>query len=110
MINIYVLDVSYGEVDNFYIFVLVFFLFYVGFKIDLKLIWGFLEYGLLFVVGGVVICMIIFGIVIFWLSLLIGMGIVFGIIEIMLLGVVFLIVVCFGFIDVGVILSVLCKV
>ena len=47
MINIHVLDVSHGEVENLHTFALALLLFYAGLKTDLKSIRGFLEYGLL---------------------------------------------------------------
>ena len=110
MINIHVLDVSHGEVDNLHTFALALLLFYAGLKTDLKSIRGFLEYGLLLAVGGVAICTIILGIAIFWLSSSTGTGIVPGITETMPLGAAFLIAACLGSTDAGATLSVLRKV
>ena len=110
LINIHVLDVSHGEVENLHTFALALLLFYAGLKTDLKSIRGFLEYGLLLAVGGVAVCTIVLGFAIYWLSSSTGTAITPGMTETMPLGAAFLIAACLGSTDAGATLSVLRKV
>ena len=110
MINIHVLDVSHGEVENLHTFALALLLFYAGLKTDLKSIRGFLEYGLILAVGGVGICTVILGFAIYWLSSSTGISIAPGMTETMPLGAAFLIAACLGSTDAGATLSVMRKV
>ena len=110
MINIHVLDVSHGEVENLHTFALALLLFYAGLKTDLKSIRGFLEYGLLLAVGGVAICTIVLGFAIYLLSSSTATAIAPGMTETMPLGAAFLIAACLGSTDAGATLSVMRKV
>ena len=110
MINIHVLDVSHGEVENLHTFALALLLFYAGLKTDLKSIRGFLEYGLILAVGGVGICTVILGFAIYWLCSSSGISIAPGMTETMPLGAAFLIAACLGSTDAGATLSVMRKV
>jgi len=107
MINIHVLDVSHSEVETLHVFALALLLFYAGLKTDIQSIRGFLEYGLLLAVGGVVISTLILGGAIYWLASSNGAGLAPGLSDTMPLGAAFLIAACLGSTDAGATLSVL---
>jgi cell volume regulation protein A len=107
LINIHVLDVSHAEVGRMHVFALALLLFYAGLKTDLQSIRGFLEYGLLLAVGGVVISTLILGAAIFWLASSNGADLAPGFTDAMPLGAAFLIAACLGSTDAGATLSVL---
>jgi cell volume regulation protein A len=107
MINIHVLDVGHSEVETLHVFALALLLFYAGLKTDIQSIRGFLEYGLLLAVGGVVISTLILGGAIYWLASSNGAGLAPGLSDTMPLGAAFLIAACLGSTDAGATLSVL---
>jgi len=107
LINIQVLHVEQHEVEALHTFALALLLFYAGLKTDLKSIRGFLEYGLLLAVGGVVISTLILGAGIHWLASGTGSNLAPGIRDAIPLGAGFLIAACLGSTDAGATLSVL---
>ena len=55
VVNVNLLDVTHVEAENLQVFALALLLFYAGLKTDLKAIRGFIEYGLLLALGGVLV-------------------------------------------------------
>jgi cell volume regulation protein A len=110
LVNVNYLDVTHVEAENLQIFALALLLFYAGLKTDLKAIRGFLEYGLLLALGGVLVTSLALGGLIWWLSSGTGGAIALGFGNGIPLGAAFLVAACLGSTDAGATLSVLAQV
>ncbi|EDY37807.1 cell volume regulation protein CvrA [Cyanobium sp. PCC 7001] len=110
LVNVNYLDITHVEAENLQIFALALLLFYAGLKTDLKAIRGFLEYGLLLALGGVMITSLALGGLIWWLSSATGGAIALGFGNGIPLGAAFLVAACLGSTDAGATLSVLAQV
>ncbi|SBO42764.1 cation:proton antiporter [Cyanobium sp. NIES-981] len=110
LVNVNFLDITHVEAENLQIFALALLLFYAGLKTDLKAIRGFLEYGLLLALGGVLITSLALGGLIWWLSSGTGGAIALGFGNGIPLGAAFLVAACLGSTDAGATLSVLAQV
>lgn len=67
-INITTLNITHAQAENFHVLCLALLLFYAGLKTDLIAIRGFLKYGVLLAVGGVLASSLLLGAFIWWLS------------------------------------------
>jgi cell volume regulation protein A len=67
-INITTLNITHAQAENFHVLCLALLLFYAGLKTDLIAIRGFLKYGILLAVGGVLASSLLLGAFICWLS------------------------------------------
>jgi cell volume regulation protein A len=101
-INIAYVDITHDQAENFHLLVLALLLFYAGLKTDLKAIRGFLEYGILLAIGGVVVSSVLLGGIIWFLSSANAAEISFGTTNAMPLAAA-----CLGSTDAGATLSVL---
>jgi cell volume regulation protein A len=110
LVNVNYLDITHVEAENLQIFALALLLFYAGLKTDLTAIRGFLEYGLLLALGGVVITSLALGGLIWWLSSATGGAIALGFGNGIPLSAAFLVAACLGSTDAGATLSVLAQV
>ena len=81
-------------------------LFYAGLKTEMKSIRGFLEYGILLAVGGVIVSSLILGLIIWVLASETASGLAFGFDQLPL-GVAMVIAACLGSTDAGATISVL---
>ena len=106
-ININYIDLDHHQAENLHTFSLALLLFYAGLKTDIKAIRGFLEYGLILAIGGVIVSSGALGLLIFWFSSSNGAQIVPGIANSMPLAAALLIAACLGSTDAGATLSVL---
>lgn len=98
--------ISSGAIDQIHVISLSLLLFYAGLQTDLKSIRGFLEYGLLLALGGVIVSSLLLGFFIWFVASPNGSGIELGFTQIPLaLGM--LIAACLGSTDAGATLSVL---
>ncbi|WP_370566365.1 cation:proton antiporter [Cyanobium sp. LEGE 06113] len=110
VVNVNLLDVTHVEAENLQVFALALLLFYAGLKTDLKAIRGFIEYGLLLALGGVLITSCVLGGMIWWLSSATASGLALGFGNGIPLGAAFLLAACLGSTDAGATLSVLAQV
>ncbi len=106
-ININYIDVDHHQAENLHIFSLALLLFYAGLKTDIKAIRGFLEYGLILAIGGVVVSSTALGLLIYWFSSGNGSQVAPGLTNTMPLAAALLIAACLGSTDAGATLSVL---
>ncbi len=106
-INIGFVDITHAQAENFHLLVLALLLFYAGLKTDLKAIRGFLEYGILLAIGGVVVSSVLLGGIIWFLSSANAAEISLGTTNAMPLAAAMLIAACLGSTDAGATLSVL---
>ena len=98
--------ITNAGIEQIHIISLSLLLFYAGLQTDLKSIRGFLEYGLLLALGGVIVSSLLLGFFIWFVASPTGSGIEFGFTQIPLaLGM--LIAACLGSTDAGATLSVL---
>ena len=109
-INVNYLDISHDQANELFIFGLALLLFYAGLKTDIKAIRGFLEYGVVLAVGGVLVSSLVLGSLIWFLSSPIGNAIAPGISNSMPIGAALLIAACLGSTDAGATISVLTRV
>lgn len=107
LINIQTLPLGHHEVEALHTFALALLLFYAGLKTDLELIRGFLKYGLLLAIGGVIVSTLILGGGIVWLASSTGSDLAPGIRDAIPVGAALLIAACLGSTDAGATLSVL---
>ena len=110
VINIKVLHVTPQDVASLQVFTLALLLFYAGLKTDIKAIRGFLNYGLLLAMGGVVVSTLLLGLGLLWLGSSSATGIEPGLGNRMPIGVAMLVAACLGATDTGPTLSVLRRV
>jgi cell volume regulation protein A len=107
LINIKVLNVTHQDVASLQVFALALLLFYAGLKTDIQAIRGFLNYGLLLAMGGVVVSTLVLGLGLVWLSSDTAALIDLGFVRHMPIGVAMLVAACLGATDTGPTLSVL---
>jgi cell volume regulation protein A len=107
LINIKVLNVTHQDVASLQVFALALLLFYAGLKTDIQAIRGFLSYGLLLAMGGVVVSTLVLGLGLVWLSSDTAALIDPGFVRHMPIGVAMLVAACLGATDTGPTLSVL---
>ncbi|MCP9825611.1 cation:proton antiporter [Synechococcus sp. EJ6-Ellesmere] len=105
-INVNILEITHEQASNFQLLGLALLLFYAGLKTDLAAIRGFLEYGVVLAVGGVVVSSLILGGLIWFLGSPSAQVLSVGI-ETIPLGAAMLIAACLGSTDAGATLSVL---
>ncbi|MFQ6538165.1 MULTISPECIES: cation:proton antiporter [Aphanothece] len=110
VVNVNYLDLNHVEAESLQVFGLALLLFYAGLKTDLQAIRGFLEYGLLLALGGVVITSAALGGMIWWLSSSTADGLLPGFGNGIPIGAAFLVAACLGSTDAGATLSVLAQV
>jgi cell volume regulation protein A len=106
-ININYLDIGPHQAENLHIFSLALLLFYAGLKTDIKAIRGFLEYGLILTIGGVIVSSAALGLLMSWLSSFNGSQVVPGMANSMPLAAALLIAACLASTDAGATLSLL---
>jgi cell volume regulation protein A len=106
-ININYIDLDPHQAENLHVFSLALLLFYAGLKTDIKAIRGFLEYGLILAVGGVIVSSGALGLLIYWLASANGADLAPGLSNSMPLAAALLIAACLGSTDAGATLSVL---
>lgn len=109
-INVNYLNISHHQAENLHVFGLALLLFYAGLKTDLAAIRGFLEYGLVLAVGGVIVSSTVLGLLIWWLASDTGAALAPGLADAMPLAAALLIAACLGSTDAGATLSVLAQV
>ena len=109
-LNVNYLDITQEQANELFVFGLALLLFYAGLKTDIKAIRGFLEYGVVLAVGGVLVSSVVLGALIWFLSSPIGNAITPGINNSMPLGAALLIAACLGSTDAGATISVLARV
>ena len=109
-INVNYLDITHDQANELFIFGLALLLFYAGLKTDIKAIRGFLEYGLVLAVGGVLVSSVMLGGLLWFLSSPIGNAVTPGIHNSMPIGAALLIAACLGSTDAGAMISVLSRV
>lgn len=109
-LNINYLNITHGQTEKLFVFGLALLLFYAGLKTDVKAIRGFLEYGIVLAVGGVVVSSLVLGILLWFLSSPLGNAITPGIQNSMPLGAALLVAACLGSTDAGATISVLSNV
>lgn len=105
-INITTLKITHSQAENFHVLCLALLLFYAGLKTDLIAIRGFLKYGILLAVGGVLASSLLLGGFIWWLSFATTDQFNLGISS-MPFGAALLTAACLGSTDAGATLSVL---
>lgn len=105
-INVNILEITHEQASTFQLLGLALLLFYAGLKTDLAAIRGFLEYGVVLAVGGVVVSSLILGGLIWFLGSPWVESLSSGI-EVIPLGAAMLIAACLGSTDAGATLSVL---
>ena len=108
-VNIKYIDLDPHQAENLHVFSLALLLFYAGLKTDIKAIRGFLEYGLILAVGGVLVSSATLGLLIFWFSSANGSQVIPGLSSSMPLAAALLIAACLGSTDAGATLSVLAQ-
>ena len=106
-ININYIDLDSHQAENLHVFSLALLLFYAGLKTDIKAIRGFLEYGLILAVGGVIVSSGALGLLIVWFASANGADLAPGLSNSMPLAAALLIAACLGSTDAGATLSVL---
>ena len=104
------LDVTHNQANELFIFGLALLLFYAGLKTDIKAIRGFLEYGVVLAVGGVLVSSVMLGGLLWFLSSPAGNAITPGVNNSMPIGAALLIAACLGSTDAGATISVLARV
>ena len=109
-LNVNYLDITHDQANELFIFGLALLLFYAGLKTDIKAIRGFLEYGVVLAVGGVLVSSLVLGVLLWFLSSPIGSTIAPGIHNSMPIGAALLIAACLGSTDAGATISVLARV
>jgi cell volume regulation protein A len=109
-INVNYLDVTHNQANELFIFGLALLLFYAGLKTDIKAIRGFLEYGVVLAVGGVLVSSVMLGGLLWFLSSPAGNAITPGVNNSMPIGAALLIAACLGSTDAGATISVLARV
>ena len=109
-INVNYLDITHEQANELFIFGLALLLFYAGLKTDIKAIRGFLEYGVMLAVVGVVVSSLVLGGLLWFLSSPAGNTIAPGIHNSMPIGAALLIAACLGSTDAGATISVLSRV
>ena len=109
-INVNYLDITHAQANELFIFGLALLLFYAGLKTDIKAIRGFLEYGVVLAVGGVLVSSVLLGGLLWFLSSPLGNAITPGIHNSMPIGAALLIAACLGSTDAGATISVLARV
>jgi cell volume regulation protein A len=109
-ININSLHLSHHQAEDLHVFGLALLLFYAGLKTELAAIRGFLEYGLLLAIGGVIASSTVLGLMIWWLASDSGAQLAPGLASSMPLAAALLIAACLGSTDAGATLSVLTQV
>ena len=109
-LNVNYLDITHDQANELFIFGLALLLFYAGLKTDIKTIRGFLEYGVVLAVGGVLVSSLVLGVLLWFLSSPIGSTIAPGIHNSMPIGAALLIAACLGSTDAGATISVLARV
>ena len=109
-INVNYLDITHDQANELFIFGLALLLFYAGLKTDIKAIRGFIEYGVLLAVGGVLVSSLVLGGLLWFLSSPVGNTIAPGINNSMPIGAALLIAACLGSTDAGATISVLSRV
>jgi cell volume regulation protein A len=97
---------DYKTIESLHTLSLSMLLFYAGLKTDLRSIRGFLEFGVLLAVGGVLISSLILGLVTWLVASPSGDGLGLGLMQ-MPLGVAMLVAACLGSTDAGATMSVL---
>ena len=107
LINIKVLNITPGEVAHLQMFSLALLLFYAGLKTDIQAIRGFLTYGLMLAVGGVLLSTLVVGVGLLWLGSGDATGLDLGLARTMPVGVAMLVAACLGSTDTGPTVSVL---
>ena len=107
LINIKVLNITPGEVAHLQMFSLALLLFYAGLKTDIQAIRGFLTYGLMLAVGGVLLSTLVVGVGLLWLGSGAATGLDLGLARTMPVGVAMLVAACLGSTDTGPTVSVL---
>jgi cell volume regulation protein A len=106
-ININYIDLDPHQAENLHVFSLALLLFYAGLKTDIKAIRGFLEYGLILAVGGVIVSSGALGLLIYWFASANGANLAPGLSNSMPVAAALLIAACLGSTDAGATLSVL---
>ena len=106
-INVNYIELDHYLVENLHIFSLALLLFYAGLKTDIKAIRGFLEYGLILAIGGVVISSAALGLLLSWFSSFDGAKVVPSMANSMPLAAALLIAACLGSTDAGATLNLL---
>ena len=106
-VNIKYIDLDPHQAENLHVFSLALLLFYAGLKTDIKAIRGFLEYGLILAVGGVLVSSATLGLLIFWFSSANGSQVIPGLSSSMPLAAALLIAACLGSTDAGATIGVL---
>ncbi len=109
-INVNYLNLSHHQAENLHVFGLALLLFYAGLKTDLAAIRGFLEYGLVLAVGGVIASSTVLRLLIWWFASDTGAALAPGLADAMPLAAALLIAACLGSTDAGATLSVLAQV
>ncbi len=109
-INVNYLDITHNQANELFIFGLALLLFYAGLQTDIKAIRGFLEYGVVLAVGGVVVSSVMLGGLLWFLSSPLGNAITPGFNNSMPIGAALLIAACLGSTDAGATISVLATV
>ena len=107
LINIQVLNVTPEEVGNLQLFSLALLLFYAGLKTDLQAIRGFLSYGLMLAIGGVLLSTLVLGLGLLWMGSEDASGLNLGLAHTMPISVAMLVAACLGSTDTGPTVSVL---
>jgi len=109
-INVNYLDITHDQANELFIFGLALLLFYAGLKTDIKAIRGFLEYGVVLAVGGVLVSSVMLGGLLWFLSSPAGNALAPGVNNSMPIGAALLIAACLGSTDAGATISVLARV
>jgi cell volume regulation protein A len=109
-INVNLLRITESQAESLQIIGLELLLFYAGLKTERQAIRGFLEYGLLLAVGGVLVASLVLGGAIWWLASPAGDQLLPGVSRAMPIGAAFLIAAALGSTDAGATLSVLAQV
>ena len=109
-INVNYLDITHNQANELFIFGLALLLFYAGLKTDIKAIRGFLEYGVVLAVCGVLVSSVMLGGLLWFLSSPVGNAITPGFNNSMPIGAALLIAACLGSTDAGATISVLARV
>jgi cell volume regulation protein A len=109
-INVNYLDITHKQANELFIFGLALLLFYAGLKTDIKAIRGFLEYGVVLAVGGVLVSTLMLGGLLWFLASPVGNAITPGFNNSMPIGAALLIAACLGSTDAGATISVLSRV
>ncbi|MFM8544159.1 MAG: cation:proton antiporter [Vulcanococcus sp.] len=107
LINIQVLNVTPEDVGKLQLFSLALLLFYAGLKTDLQAIRGFLNYGLMLAIGGVMLSTLVLGVGLLWMGSEDASGLNLGLAHTMPISVAMLVAACLGSTDTGPTVSVL---